>query len=191
MSAIYQIKIQLERSSQPPVWRQLKVASTMNLYLLHCCIQGAMGWFNTHLHQFRSGGDVYGVPNPIFNNGLKDERKAILRDILKEENDQMAYEYDFGNSWLHSIVLEKILPSGDTLKLPILVQGRGACPPEDCDGIEGFDKLKEVMRNPNHPEFEELSEWLEAETFDGEAFDLSLHQEDMLTCYKNGLTDKG
>jgi hypothetical protein len=191
MSAIYQIKIQLEGPNDPPVWREVQVASHTNLYIFHCCIQGAMGWYNTHSHQFRANGLLYGVPHPIFNNGLKDERKALLRDLLKEEKAHINYEYDYGNSWQHTITLEKILPPNAKQKLPILLQGQGACPPEDCEGVAGFEKLKVVMRNPNHPDYEELSEWLEAETFDAYAFDLPLHEEDMLTCYKIGLSDKG
>ena len=71
----------------------------------------------------------------------------------------------------------------------MILKGQGACPPEDCDGITGFDELKFVMSHPKHPKYEELSEWLEAETFDQHAFDLALHQEDMVTCYKQGLSN--
>ena len=188
MATIYQLKIELKGSSKPPVWRQIQVDANMNLHLLHCCIQGAMGWFNTHLHQYFIDGQFYGVPHPVFNNGLRDERKTFLRDVLKTEKAFIEYEYDYGNSWKHIITLERILNVGKQLDTPMILKGQGACPPEDCDGIIGFEELKYVMSHPKHPKYEELSEWLEAETFDQHAFDLALHQEDMVTCYKQGLT---
>ncbi len=189
MSSIYQIKIQLHESSEPSVWRQIQVPSTMNLHLLHCCIQGAMGWFNTHLHQFSVGNTLYGIPHPVINNGLKDERKAFLKDILKDEGAEIAYEYDFCNSWRHIVLLEKIITSDSVLKQPVLLRGVGACPPEDCDGIKGFQHLKWVMQNPKHPEFEDVSEFLEAETFDAKAFDLAEHRDTMQYFYSVGLAD--
>jgi hypothetical protein len=191
MSNIYQIKIQLQGVSKPPVWRQLHVSSDMNLYLLHCCIQGAMGWYNSHLHQFIVNGQYYGIPHPLIDNGLKDERKIVLKNVLKQENAYIDYEYDFGDGWQHRITLEKILPANAKQQLPVLVKGKGACPPEDCGGVYGYENLKEVMKNPEHEEFEELSDWLEDEEFDPNDFDLEMQQEEMMSCYEMGVEDKG
>jgi len=46
-----------------------------------------------------------------------------------------------------------------------------ACPPEDVGGIWGYYELLDVIRNPQHPDHEEMSEWV-GDQFDPEAFDL-------------------
>ncbi|MFW6061311.1 MAG: plasmid pRiA4b ORF-3 family protein [Planctomycetota bacterium] len=50
-SRVYQIRVTLKRS-KPPIWRKLAVPSDMVLGELHEVIQIAMGWTNSHLHQF-------------------------------------------------------------------------------------------------------------------------------------------
>jgi hypothetical protein len=47
---------------------------------------------------------------------------------------RFSYEYDFGDSWVHSVVVEEVtrLPRG--LKLAVCIDGQNACPPEDCAG---------------------------------------------------------
>ncbi|MFH1039551.1 MAG: plasmid pRiA4b ORF-3 family protein [PVC group bacterium] len=48
---IYQLKISLDRI-RPLVWRRLLVRGDANLGFLHAVIQVALGWTNSHLHQF-------------------------------------------------------------------------------------------------------------------------------------------
>ena len=195
MANIYQLKVQLQGVSKPPIWRQLQVPSDISLYLLHCCIQGAMGWFNSHLHQFIINGEYYTIPHEDDYMEMKDERKEKLQNALKSADTYMDYEYDFGDGWLHRITLEKILPANPKQILPVLVKGKGACPPEDCGGIWGYENLKEVMKNPAHEEYLHLSNWLgiegEEEKFDPAAFDLAEQQDEMISAYKRGLIDKG
>lgn len=47
-----------------------------------------------------------------------------------------------------------------------------ACPPEDCGGIGGYERLLEVQSNPKDPEYEDLMEWLGDELIDPNEFDL-------------------
>jgi len=51
-TSIYQIRVTLN-GSKPPIWRKLVVPSDLVLGELHEVIQIAMGWTNSHLHQFR------------------------------------------------------------------------------------------------------------------------------------------
>ncbi|QTR51813.1 plasmid pRiA4b ORF-3 family protein [Candidatus Thiothrix anitrata] len=53
----------------PPIWRRVLVNSSSSLADLHWIIQIAMGWTNSHLHQFRHGGEFYQTPDP-FDDGL-------------------------------------------------------------------------------------------------------------------------
>jgi hypothetical protein len=69
-----------------------------------------MGWSNCHLHQYRIGRSYIGIPDRDFDMDVTDERKVYLKDIISKPKDNLIYEYDFGDSWEHKIVLEKILP---------------------------------------------------------------------------------
>ena len=191
MSNIYQLKVQLEGATKPPIWRQLHVPQDISLYLLHCCIQGAMGWCNSHLHQFIINGEYYGISLPDDDMDMEDERPIKLDTVLKNEKAHIMYEYDFGDGWIHRITLEKKLPTDAKQIYPLLIQGKGACPPEDCGGVWGYEDLKEKMSNPDHEEYEEMLEWLGVEEFDPNEFDLKQHQKDMMASYKAGIKDKG
>jgi hypothetical protein len=48
---IYQLKITLQ-DIEPPIWRRLQLPSTYDFWQLHCAIQDAFGWTDSHLHQF-------------------------------------------------------------------------------------------------------------------------------------------
>ncbi|MEI8190589.1 MAG: plasmid pRiA4b ORF-3 family protein, partial [candidate division NC10 bacterium] len=48
---IYHLKVSL-KGVAPLIWRRLQVPGNANLGWLHAVIQVAMGWTNSHLHQF-------------------------------------------------------------------------------------------------------------------------------------------
>jgi Plasmid pRiA4b ORF-3-like protein len=166
---IYQLKVTLE-DSKPPIWRRLLVPASLNLGDLHQILQVAMGWTDSHLHQFIVGEKTYGMPDPDTDWTL-DEDRVKLAQIVSGEKFRFRYEYDFGDSWLHLILVEKILPAEPGKPYPICVKGKGNCPPEDCGGIWGFYDFVEAMANPKHPEHENLKEWY-GDDFDPEAFDI-------------------
>ncbi|GLB64607.1 hypothetical protein NCCP2495_24860 [Dietzia sp. NCCP-2495] len=47
----YRVKVELVDSS-PPIWRRLDLRSDLMLPRLHLILQEAMGWTNSHLHEF-------------------------------------------------------------------------------------------------------------------------------------------
>ncbi|HPQ02586.1 MAG TPA: hypothetical protein PK183_04695 [Bacillota bacterium] len=57
------------------------------------------------------------------------------------------YEYDFGDSWQHTITLEKTV-SSDTLEVTYL-DGRGERPSEDVGGSWGYMELWQTKQIPN------------------------------------------
>ncbi len=77
--------------------------------------------------------------------------------------------YDFGDSWEHVILVEKILAPEPGAQYPRCLAGRRACPPEDCGGIWGYEELLETLQHPESPDYAEMREWMEAD-FDPEAF---------------------
>ena len=169
---IYQLKITL-RGSRPPIWRRVQVRSDISLATLHWIIQEAMGWTDSHLHQFRLGEIYYGVPDQD-DFGLsetKNEKTAKLNQLLSRPKAKFIYEYDFGDSWEHEVLLEKILPPDPEVRYPVCITGKRACPPEDCGGVWGYGDFLAAIQNPDHPEHEELLEWIGG-SFDPEAFDV-------------------
>ena len=170
LQKIYQIKVTLT-GSKPPIWRRLLVSSLITLSKLHKVLQIAMGWTDSHLHQFIAYGRFYGQPDPDFDFEVLDESKVRLDSLLKKDKDSITYEYDFGDSWEHKIELEKVLPFDPKITLPVCIKGKRACPPEDVGGIWGYQSFLHAIRDPNHPEHEEYLEWI-GEEFDPEYFNV-------------------
>jgi pRiA4b ORF-3-like protein len=90
---------------------------------------------------------------------------------LRRISAKAIYTYDFGDSWEHSIVLEKRLPAAPTIRYPICTDGQFACPPEDCGGIGGFYDLLDTLKDPAHEQHEELRDWVGGD-YDPEAFSI-------------------
>ena len=143
---------------------------------LHAVLQVAMGWTNSHLHQFRVGELLYSDlrhNSPEFEGEpeILDEHQATLQQVAPQEKDVLGYEYDFGDSWEHRITVEKILPPDPAAAMIArCLDGARACPPEDCGGVWGYDNLLKIIKNPKHQEHASIMEWLGA-GFDAEAFD--------------------
>lgn len=173
-SEIHQLKITL-RYIQPPVWRRVEVPKDITLAKLHRILQVAMGWYDSHLHQFIVGKNYYGEPSldEFSELDLKDERKVRLGQVLSKPKQRMVYEYDFGDGWEHDIVLEKVLPPDSNTRYPVCLEGAQACPPEDCGGVGGYENFLDAIRDPDHEEHDEYLEWIGGE-FDPEKFDIAL-----------------
>jgi hypothetical protein len=167
---IYQLKVTL-KDSRPPIWRRVQVPGGITLPRLHRVLQIVMGWEDYHLHQFKVGGTCYGQPDPDFEDDMRNERSVKLSRIATHEQDRFIYEYDFGDSWEHQIVVEKILPAEPGVRYPRCITGQRACPPEDCGGVWGYDSFVEAVLDPDHPEHDEMLQWV-GRPFDPEAFDV-------------------
>src|SRR6266851_9621748 len=168
--AVYQLKVPL-RGSKPPIWRRIQVTSDTRLSTLHRVLQVVMGWEGAHLHQFMAHGLYYGTPHPDFGFEVNNENKVSLQQVVSGVKDKLIYEYDFGDSWEHELLVEKILPLEAGKGYPVCLTGKRACPPEDCGGIWGYAGFLEAIQDPNHPEHEAMREWVGGE-FAPDAFDL-------------------
>jgi hypothetical protein len=61
-----------------------------------------------------------------------------------------------------------------TAEAPTCLDGANACPPEDSGGPHGYERLRQVLADPRHPEHADALAWLgrplQPERFDaGEA----------------------
>lgn len=169
---IYQFKITL-KGIRPPIWRRFQVNSHLTFLDLHTIIQDVMGWYNYHLHQYFVNGLNIADQFSIDESGYGDAptETTWVADHVNREGQKFTYEYDFGDSWEHELLLEKILEPEPDVSYPRCLKGKRACPPEDCGGIWGYEELLETIKEPQNPGYEEMMEWL-GEDFDPEHFDL-------------------
>ena len=167
---VYQIKTTL-RGTRPPIWRRILVSRNINLAQFHNILQIVMGWTDSHMHQFRVGKTYYGTPSNELGMRVKSDKKVRLEEVLKKPKDRMIYEYDFGDSWEHDVVLEKIIPKDQKIKCPFVVKGQGACPPEDVGGVWGYYDFLEAVSNPGHLNHKEMVEWCGG-SFNPDEFDI-------------------
>lgn len=168
-TSIYQVKVRL-LGVKPPVWRRFIVPGEITLGMFHNILQVVIGWENYHAHFFRVGETEYGPPQ-LDIDGMKNENRARLNNIVTGPRMKIYYEYDLGDGWLHSIIFEKFLQPEPGSDYPICIAGKRACPPEDCGGPGGYEHFLEVMGNPDDPEHEDMLFWA-GEEFDPEAFDI-------------------
>lgn len=147
----YGFRIRLDlRGTKPPVWRRLDLPGDLTLPQLHEVIQAAMGWQDCHLHRFSMSGD-HRSPYFITEFDLSEGEDGLLEtdvrldQILAKKGGQLWYEYDFGDSWDHKLVVEEVL--AEKPSQPICLAGRMACPPEDCGGIGGHHELATWVRS--------------------------------------------
>jgi hypothetical protein len=168
---IYQLKVTLEYI-KPPIWRRIQVRGDVTLFKLYKILQAVMGWEDYHLHQFIVGEDYYAIPSPEdpWPMETKNEKRAKLFQVAPVEKARFIYEYDFGDSWRHNILVEKILHPERDLEHPICLAGKRSRPPEDCGGIGGYYEFLEAISDPKHPEHEDMLDWAGGE-FDPERFD--------------------
>lgn len=165
-----QLKITL-RSVEPPVWRRIVVASDVTLGELGAILEPAMGWLGMHLHVFNADGTWYGMGDPDAPSDELNENRFQLGDVLPVVGARMQWDYDFGDGWEHDVVVENIGPPDPNIEYPVCLEGRRACPPEDCGGPLGYEDLLAGLADPDHPDHEYFKEWAPPD-FDPDFFDI-------------------
>lgn len=143
------------REVTPVVVRVVDVPSSTTLAELHELLQAALGWTDSHLHEFVVGEQRYGVPD---DGGFDDDFEPPVRDEagarLKDLGARFVYSYDFGDGWIHDV--EVLARGGDQ---PGCVYGEGMCPQEDCGGPSGYAEMLEVLADPAHDEHDSIRQW--------------------------------
>lgn len=184
--AIMKIQLDFEHLS---VWRRVQVPLFLTFEEFHEVIQTAFDWQDVHAHCFFLYGDLarrdqnlmshpgwhpngmlatrclvdheeaLDIEDPFVTQEL--ERGKRLGDML---TDQMLYEYDFGDSWVHLIEVEKVV---NTKEIPFVrcLAGEGAAPPEDVGGEDRFEDFLSVMADPRHEDHEWGKTWSQGRYF--------------------------
>jgi hypothetical protein len=162
---LFQFKITL-RDTDPAIWRRIQVFDD-TLDKLHEHIQLAMGWTNSHLHEFMIEGRRCGDPELLDDDvepfvGLDSTQTPISAALPAEGAPfTFVYHYDFGDSWLHDMLWEGCPSPQPGVVYPQCLEGERACPPEDVGGPEGFRHYLETISNPNHEEYQAMLDWRE------------------------------
>ena len=168
--SVLQVRITLGEVTDPPVWRRVLVPAGYTLDRVHAVIQAAMGWQNSHLHEFMIDDRRYGPSHPDEEQQAGDETQFRLGDVVKA-GDLIGYAYDFGDGWEHELAIEAAVEAETDAVYPACTGGEGACPPEDSGGAPGFADLKALLAGPPSPERDEIREW--AGDYDPARFDLT------------------
>jgi len=186
MQMMFQFYSALDGST-PPIYRRIELSQQSSFWELHCTLQDAFGWHDSHLHEFRTlpqKGKLtlmrrIGIPldDPFMNASEQPEADwdVTLESVFKEIGACVVYRYDFGDCWEHTIRLESIHAPVLSVKYPRCIDGRRACPPEDCGGMHGYQNLLNILRTPSDPEYHDVKAWLKemsgTSSFDPEYFE--------------------
>lgn len=172
-AAAYQLKISL-LYSEPLIWRRLRVPGHLTLARLHKVIQLAMGWSDSHLHQFTIGDKFYAPPvdDDWGEIEISDEKEFTVAALEADMRQNFMYDYDFGDSWRHEVKIEKVVLAEEKISRPMLLAGERACPPEDVGGIPGYENFLAALADPTSEEHEALREWCGGD-FDPDYLDLA------------------
>lgn len=142
-SIVYSLKISLDGAS-PQIWRRV-LTKSVNLEVLHEILQIAMGWEDCHLHEF----EVRKTRVPSIDESAPvNERGLSIAQLFNAKVMNFWYVYDLGDEWVHAIQIEKMVPAKETVTYPICVAGRGACPFEDCGGVDQWSYFVDAMKHP-------------------------------------------
>ncbi len=159
---------------EPTIVRKIKVPLWITLDELHPIIQGAMGWYDTHLHMYQIDDQKYEIPEDGINSedGYKNELEVSLTSVCSEGS-EFFYIYDLGDDWWHKITVKKMITKSEGMipAWPICIDGQRACPPEDSGGIYEYPELLEKLNNKKHPDHNQAVEW--AGNFEAEVFSVS------------------
>ena len=130
-----------------------------------------MGWDSEHLFAFDVDGEQYGDDPMGQMDDILSAKSLKLSQILRDGIKRFHYTYDFGDSWEHTVLIEKTVDADPKATYPRCVKGKRACPPEDCGGPWGYSEFLDAIQHPEHDQHEEMLEWVGGE-FDPEKLDL-------------------
>jgi len=161
-SEIATLRIELKHTD-PVIWRHVEAPTSITLKVLHDIIQATIGWMDYHLFEFTVAGRRYGLPmdEDWGTEPRKEAAKVRLREVLKAAKTVIDYVYDFGDSWEHKITVTDVRPGLPGVSYPRYIAGERNGPPEDCGGIPGFYEMLDARADPDHPEHEQIVEWLD------------------------------
>ncbi len=164
---IYKLHIVLTGLESCEVFIDVIVPSSLTFDQLHRVIQIVFGWDDYHLYEFSDRNPMteevtlrISVPSPDDEEyyDIKTTNSRITR-ISKffAKQDSLIYVYDVGDNWQFEIsVIDRIRKN---IEAPFCIAGKGATPPEDCGGTNGYEDMLRSLKE-NDDETESYREWI-------------------------------
>lgn len=189
---LYTLKVHLH-GSDPLIWRRLEVDGAMSLEQFHLVLQATLGWTNSHLHAFSSANPFersLGSTGASTLNWLdaqsiaegldgQDERHTTIAQTFELAAGTLWYQYDFGDSWMHTITVESTRSADPGESIANVLDGAMRVPLEDSGGLHGWYEMLKLENEKSELEGREyLLEWLRAHagyfsSVDPELFDVA------------------
>ena len=186
------IRIELMEVESPKVWREMWIPMEITFDQFHNILQLCMGWQNYHLYSFQESlkSRYFHIMCPPFDDlpGI-DATKVTIESILwgyynsyqmslnmdkMDKVDKLYYVYDFGDQWEHEITVIDF--DSTPIKHAEVTEGGGACPPEDCGGFHGYERMKKYLDGKiGKKEYYDWFNSVDAEGFDIHHFDMEKH----------------
>lgn len=145
---VYVFKVALKNAKR--IWRRIAVRSDQTLDDLHQAIFNAFDRFDEHLYSFyfpRPGAAgraalrdavEYAHPycaeeaDPLFEVS-KNAAEAKLGALKLKVGQRFLYLFDYGDSWMHEITVEKVNEPVEKGEYPQVVERKGQSPPQYAD----------------------------------------------------------
>lgn len=158
------------------IWRRVIVPANITFYKLHFVLQDCFNWQNCHLYDFRifdnteQGEQIALVSNDDESLEYYEEDKKAYPErtqlaVFLPKYKRILYSYDYGDVWMHTCELEKVIDDYHFL-FPACIDGSGDAPPEDVGGEQGFADFLKAINDKSHPEHADMLEWGESQLFD-------------------------
>jgi len=157
---ILELSVELQETS---VRRKLRVSGRISLDHFHRILQKTLGWWDLYDHSFEQAGSFWGTSSSGEGETVyQEERSCMLQSLLEEEDDMLHYRYDLPEGWHHIIRVDRVLEKDapETRQHPFCLAGKGACPPEDCGGPEGFRMLMASLKADAPQDLKEDFAWV-------------------------------
>lgn len=163
---LYELEVSLV-GTEPRVWRRILIPSRRSFLELHRAIQDAFEWKSCHLWEFRSqmrGGDCIagmGGKDEFTGKPIPDAKQKLASGFEDRIGASCFYLYDFGDDWIHEVVLKATRPFAPGFARQLL-EGEFAGPPEDLGGPYRYQECVELIRTGKISQraHAELREWL-------------------------------
>ena len=82
-----------------------------------------------HQYTIHIDGKLYGSQFDDYPEDQLDEAEFTVSFALRGSLRRFVYEYDFGDSWTHEVLVENVAWTPYMLKHGVCLHGGGACPP--------------------------------------------------------------
>ena len=163
------LELEVELELNTPCKRRIVVPENINFFQFHKILQNCFAWRDEHLHRFIIETDAVGriskTIEPVWDDRMPlpgvevlDSEQVKVREIFPAR-EKIIYEYDFGDDWVHTIRLCRIIEDC-TEPYPRCIMAVGDPPMENCGGPDGYAYIMEVLQNKSHPEYRDIAQWV-------------------------------